>query len=117
MSEISSEALRGHLESLLLATLEAGEAHGFELLKRLTEAGSGALHLREGSVYPALYRLEEAGLIKSRWESDGEACDQSPRRGPRKKLYRLTPKGTRRLAEGRTEWRQFVNVVGAILGA
>jgi PadR family transcriptional regulator PadR len=118
MAGISSESLRGHLENLLLAALEAGEAHGFELLKRLTEAGSGALHLREGSVYPALYRLEAAGLVKSRWESPEEAKQTIlPRRGPRKKLYRLTRKGTRRLAEGRAEWRQFVNVVGAILGA
>ena len=118
MAEISSEALRGHLENLLLAALEAGDAHGFELLKRLTEAGCGALHLREGSVYPALYRLEAEGLVKSRWESDDdEARAKTPRRGPRKKLYSLTPKGNRRLAAGRAEWRQFVSIVGGILGA
>src|SRR6478752_272476 len=112
MEPISGDALRGHLESMALASLEKGKAHGFEILRRLTAAGSGALRLREGSLYPALYRLEEAGLIASAWE-DASA----PRRGPRKRVYRITKQGTRRLAAGRAEWQQFVQVVGTILGA
>jgi DNA-binding PadR family transcriptional regulator len=112
MELISGDALRGHLETMALATLEKGEAHGFEILRRLTEAGSGALQLKEGSLYPALYRLEKAGLIASAW-----ADESAPRRGPRRRVYRLTRRGERRLAEGRAEWRQFVQVVGTILGA
>jgi DNA-binding PadR family transcriptional regulator len=112
MEPIHGDALRGHLETMALAALERGEAHGFEILRRLEEAGCGALQLKEGSLYPALYRLEEAGLIKSAWD-DSEAG----RRGPRRRVYRLTRKGTRRLASGRAEWRRFVNVIGGILGA
>ena len=89
----------------------AGEAHGFEVWRRLEEAGAGALRLREGSLYPALYRLEKAGLIRSAWE-EGTAA----RRGPRRRVYQLTRKGTRRLAEGRAEWQQFVQVIGAHRG-
>src|SRR5262245_43109053 len=112
MEPISGDSLRGHLETMALAALERGEAHGFEILRRLQEAGCGALRLKEGSLYPALYRLEEAGLIRSAWE-DGAGN----RRGPRRRIYRITRKGTRRLAEGREEWRRFVSVIGGILGA
>jgi DNA-binding PadR family transcriptional regulator len=112
MELITGDALRGHLETMALASLEKGEAHGFEILRRLTEAGSGALRLKEGSLYPALYRLEQAGLITSTWEDESV-----PRRGPRKRVYRLTRKGTKRLEAGRAEWHHFVQVVGNILGA
>jgi PadR family transcriptional regulator, regulatory protein PadR len=112
MEPISGDALRGHLETMALAALERGQAHGLEVLRRLTEAGCGAIRLKEGSLYPALYRLEAAGLIGSTWE------DAPPgRRGPRRRVYHITPKGTRRLADGRAEWRQFVRVVGGALGA
>src|SRR5262245_18922823 len=112
MEPNSGDALRGHLETLALAVLERGEAHGFEILRRLEEAGCGALKLKEGSLYPALYRLEEAGLIRSARE-DGAAN----RRGPRRRVYHLTKKGTCRLAEGRQEWQHFVSIIGGILGA
>src|SRR3984957_11805310 len=102
MKTIHGDTLRGHLETMALATLEQGEAHGFEILRRLTEAGCGALRLKEGSLYPALYRLEKAGLIASVWEDES-----APRRGPRKRVYRLTSRGTRQLAVGRAEWQQF----------
>jgi PadR family transcriptional regulator, regulatory protein PadR len=110
MEPISGDTLRGHLETMALAVLEQGEAHGFEILRRLEQAGSGALRLKEGSLYPALYRLEEAGLIQSAWEKGN-------RPGPRRRIYRLTRKGSRRLAAGRQEWRRFVLVMGNILGA
>ena len=104
--------MRGHLETMVLSALEGGDAHGFEVLRRLEAAGCGALRLKEGSLYPALYRMEEAGLIQGAWE-DGA----STRRGPRRRVYRLTRKGSGRLAEGRDEWRRFVTIIGGILGA
>ena len=110
--EISGDALRGHLATMLLSALEKGPAHGFDLLKRLDEAGCGLLRLKEGSVYPALYRLERSGLVKGEWESGA-----SGRRGPRRRIYRLTRKGRTELASGREEWKQFVSIVGAIVGA
>jgi DNA-binding PadR family transcriptional regulator len=112
MEGIHGDQLRGHLENLLLAALRKGDAHGFEILKRLEAAGSGALQLKEGSLYPALYRLEAAGLVKAAWEP-GETA----RRGPRRRIYRLTAKGGKRLQQSRTEWELFVRVLGGILGA
>ena len=112
MEPISGDALRGHLESMALAALERGAAHGFEVWRRLEEIGAGYLRLKEGSLYPALYRLEEAGLIQSKWDKDAAG-----RRGPRRRVYQITKKGTARLAQGREEWQVFVRVVGTILGA
>src|SRR4051812_47712585 len=111
MEPISGDALRGHLETMALASLESSEAHGFEILRRLTESGCGALRLKEGSLYPALYRLEKAGLIASSWEDES-----APRRGPRKRVYRLTRQGTRRLAAGRGQGERVGQGVGNIPG-
>jgi len=112
METIQGDKLRGHLEAMVLSTLERGGAHGLEILHRLEEAGCGLLQLKEGSLYPALYRLEAAGAIKAVWESEPHG-----RRGARRRIYELTPKGQRRLDAGRAEWRQFVRVLGGILGA
>ena len=112
MESINGDLLRGHLQTLILSALRRGDAHGFEILKRLEQAGSGALQLKEGSLYPALYKLEAAGLVKGAWEDSDSA-----RRGPRRRVYRLTPKGRRRLDEARGEFQQFVTVIGGILGA
>ena len=112
MEPIHGDQLRGHLENLVLASLRQGDAHGFELLKRLDTAGCGALRLKEGSLYPALYRLEADGLVRGGWER-GDA----ERRGPRRRIYRLTAKGRRRLEKSRGEWELFVRVIGGILGA
>src|SRR5436305_1164084 len=110
MPPITGDNLRGHLEPLILSALARGDAHGFEILKRLEAAGHGALKLKEGSLYPALYRLEAAGLVKAAWEAD------SPRPGPRRRMYRLTSKGHKRLHAARDEWQTFVRVIGGILG-
>jgi PadR family transcriptional regulator, regulatory protein PadR len=112
MASIQGDLLRGHLQSLILSVLRQGDAHGFEILKRLELAGSGALQLKEGSLYPALYRLEKDGLIKGAWERADTA-----RRGPRRRIYRLTQKGNTRLSEARGEFEQFVTIVARILGA
>jgi DNA-binding PadR family transcriptional regulator len=112
MEAIQGDKLRGHLEAMILSTLEPGEAHGLEILHRLEKVGCGLLRLKEGSLYPALYRLEAAGAVKAVWESQPHG-----RRGARRRIYRLTPKGQRQLEAGRVEWQQFVRVLGGILGA
>lgn len=112
MSEITGDKLRGHLETMILSSLDEGEAHGLEILRRLDEAGCGLLRLKEGSLYPALYRLEAAGFVKASWEAESHG-----RRGARRRIYRITPKGRRELVKGREEWVSFVRVVGGILGA
>src|SRR3954447_24591574 len=112
MDAIDGDKLRGHLEALILSTLERGEAHGLEILRRLEEAGCGLLRLKEGSLYPALYRLEAAGAVKAVWEAEPHG-----RRGARRRLYRLTAKGQRKLDAGRVQWQHFVRILGGILGA
>ena len=112
MEAINGDKLRGHLETMILSTLEQGEAHGLEILRRLDESGCGLLRLKEGSLYPALYRLEAAGAVKAVWESEPHG-----RRGARRRIYRLTPKGQYQLDAGRVEWQQFVRILGGILGA
>ena len=112
MQKIEGDTLRGHLEGMVLAALARGEAHGFEVLRRLEELGCGALSLKEGTLYPVLYRLEEAGLVRAGWEEES-----SGRRGPRRRIYHLTDKGRRELARRREAWVQFVTIVGGILGA
>ena len=112
MDAINGDKLRGHLETMILSTLEQGEAHGLEILRRLDEAGCGLLRLKEGSLYPALYRLEAAGEVKAVWEPAPHG-----RRGARRRIYQLTTKGQRKLDAGRFEWQQFVRVLGGILGA
>ena len=97
---------------MVLSALENGAAHGFEIWRRLEEAGCGALQIKEGSLYPALYRLEAAGEVKAAWETEPHG-----RRGARRRIYTLTAKGQRKLDAGRVEWQQFVRVLGGILGA
>src|SRR5262249_32460897 len=111
MSNINGDALRGHLETLVLSVLRQGDAHGFEILQRLEEAGSGALKLKEGSLYPALYRLAQGGQVKGTREDNA-----TPPRGPRRRIYRLTQKGRRRFDQARGEFQQFIAVIGGILG-
>jgi len=111
MPDIAGDKLRGHLDSMVLAALERGEAHGLEVLRRLDAAGDGSLRLKEGSLYPALYRLEDAGMVKAAWEEETRG-----RRGARRRIYRLTARGSAALARGRTEWRTFARVIGGILG-
>src|SRR6476620_11774996 len=112
MEPINGDKLRGHLETMVLSTLEQGEGHGLEILRRLEEAGCGLLRLKEGSLYPALYRLEASGEVKAEWESEAHG-----RRGARRRIYHITSKGQRKLNAGRVEWQQFVRVLGGILGA
>lgn len=112
MEPIQGDKLRGHLETLILATLEQGAAHGLEIVTRLDKQGCGLLKLKEGSLYPALYRLEAAGEVKATWEAGDHG-----RRGARRRIYQLTSKGTRKLAQGRGEWQTFVTILSGILGA
>lgn len=112
MSSIDGDKLRGHLETLILATLEKSEAHGLEILARLEASGCGLLRLKEGSLYPALYRLEAAGQVEAVWEKSSHG-----RRGARRRIYRLTSKGKRQLHQGRDEWQIFVQTLGNILAA
>jgi DNA-binding PadR family transcriptional regulator len=103
-----ADLLRGHLDGLLLAVLADAPGHGYELSRRLTHRSGGELGVHEGSLYPALHRLEGAGLVESAWSS-GE--------GRRRRVYRLTAPGRRAAGESRREWRAFSSAVDRVLGA
>ncbi|MCO5972570.1 PadR family transcriptional regulator [Actinoallomurus soli] len=101
------DAVRGHLDGLVLAVLATGPAHGYRLIDLLRERSGGFFELPEGSVYPALHRLERAGLIESGWSAE---------EGRRRRVYALTAGGRRAVDERRREWRSFSAAVDAIFG-
>lgn len=100
------EALKGHVDLLLLSVLEDGPAHGYGLVEALRERSEGAFDLAEGTVYPSLYRLERRGFVASRWEAVG---------GRRRRVYRLTNGGRDAFERQRSEWRMFARAVEAVL--
>ena len=101
-----SEALKGHLDALILAILATGPAHGYAIISELKRRSGGAFSLPEGTVYPALHRLERAGLLASSWSESA---------GRKRRVYRLTGQGKRELAVRRREWRSFAGAVDAVL--
>jgi DNA-binding PadR family transcriptional regulator len=102
-----AEALKGHLDGLLLAALEDGPRHGYAVREALREATEGTFDLPTGTIYPALHRLEEAGLIAGEWAPDS---------GRRRRVYRLTPTGRRALTDTRRSWQRFSTAVSSALG-
>ncbi|MFD0203991.1 MULTISPECIES: PadR family transcriptional regulator [Saccharothrix] len=104
---MKSDALRGHLDALLLATLDGGRLHGYAIIEALQRRSGGALDLPTGTVYPALRRLETAGLVASEWSTVG---------GRQRRTYQLTKAGKRALAAERTAWREFTTAIEGVLG-
>src|SRR3954451_21693987 len=102
-----SDLLRGHLDGLLLAVLVGAPGHGYELSQRLTQRSGGELGVPEGSLYPALHRLERGGLVESAWSAG---------QGRRRRVYSLTSAGRRATETSRTEWRAFSRAVDQVLG-
>ena len=106
MLPMRPELLKGHLDALLLAVLESGELHGYAVIEALRDGSGGALDLPTGTVYPALHRLERAGLIASDWQTVG---------GRRRRAYHLTPAGRAALKQQRATWEQFSAAVTMLL--
>jgi PadR family transcriptional regulator, regulatory protein PadR len=101
------ERLKGNLDLLLLSILSAGPAHGYAIIAALSERSEGTFDLPEGTIYPALHRLEDSGLLTSSW-AEGE--------GRRRRVYGLTSKGVAALAAEQAEWGKFASGVQAVLG-
>jgi DNA-binding PadR family transcriptional regulator len=101
-----AQALKGHLDVLLLAALQDGPRHGYAVKEALREGSGGRFDLPTGTIYPALHRLEGAGLIAGSWS----IVD-----GRRRRTYRLTAAGTRRLYAERSKWREFATTITAML--
>jgi PadR family transcriptional regulator PadR len=101
------DMLQGTLDLLILRSLVLGPAHGHTIAHAIEHGSDHVLQVEHGSLYPALYRLEDKGLIKSFW-----GTSENNRRA---KYYRLTPAGRRQLAAETTRWEQLVRAVGRIL--
>ncbi len=104
---MKGEALKGHLDLLLLATLSTGPGHGYAIIEQLRDRSEGAFDIPEGTIYPALHRLEESGLI---------ASSLAVANGRRRRTYALTAPGRRAFATQRKEWLGFVQSVAAVVG-
>jgi len=99
--------LHGHLDVLVLAVLANGPAHGYAVIEELRRRSAGTFDLPEGTVYPALHRLEAAGFLASGWEIAG---------GRQRRVYRLTRGGRGRLQRGRSDWAAFSGAFAAVVG-
>ena len=104
---MNRERLKGHLDLLLLSSLSAGPAHGYAVIAALRDRSEGTFDLPEGTMYPALHRLEDAGLLGSSWADAG---------GRRRRVYALTDEGVAALAAQQTEWRRFARGMHAVMG-
>lgn len=100
--------LKGHLDNILLSVLETGEAHGYAVIEAIKARSGGSFDLPEGTIYPALHRLEEAGLLESRWVQVGATR--------KRRVYQLTERGVMALSERREGWSRFASAVGALMG-
>lgn len=98
----------GHLDLLLLSVLRAGPAHGYAVITALAEESGGRFALPEGTVYPALHRLERLGLVRSYW-TDGVTR--------RRRVYEISAEGLAVLRERRRQWNEFSAGVRSVLGA
>jgi PadR family transcriptional regulator, regulatory protein PadR len=103
---MATDRLRGQLDPMLLAVLAKAPAHGYAVITALRERSGGLFDLPEGTVYPALHRLERAGLLTSSWE---------PGTTRRRRVYAVTAGGRRSLATERRQWRAFAGGVNLVM--
>jgi PadR family transcriptional regulator PadR len=101
------DELQGALDLLVLKTLDRGPLHGYGIAQRIQELSAEALRVEEGSLYPALHRMENAGWIDAEWRRSEH--------GPRAKYYTLTARGRRRLAEEEAHWSRVTKAVARVL--
>lgn len=102
-----SDLLQGTLDLIILKTLEWEPLHGYAIAQRIEETSRALLHVPQGSLYPALHRLENRGLLAAAWERTES--------GREAKVYRLTRKGRRQLDEEVADWRRLSDAIGWIL--
>ena len=104
---MGTNLIRGHLDGLLLAVLVGSPGHGYALSQRLAAKSGGELAVPEGSLYPALQRLERLGLVTSRWATV---------EGRKRRVYSLSASGRHQAASSAREWRDFSAGVDRVLG-
>ena len=101
------ELMKGSTDSLLLYLISQQPMYGYQIIKELEEKSEGYFKFKEGTLYPALHRLEEAGLISGKW--------QVPPGGRQRRYYHITDKGFAILMEKRTQWRDFLAAMNLVL--
>jgi transcriptional regulator len=104
-----ADLLQGTLDMLILKAVSLGPLHGYGVLLRIQQISRNRLEIQQGSLYPALYRLEHQGLIESEWgESDNKR---------KARFYRLTVAGRRQLQQETRNWNRMADIIGGILDA
>jgi PadR family transcriptional regulator, regulatory protein PadR len=104
----AADILQGTLDMLILRTLVMGPAHGHTIAEVIEHTSENALDVEQGSLYPALHRLQDRGMVSSEW-----GVSENNRRA---KFYRLTPKGRKELAAATSRWQRMTRAIGLILG-
>jgi PadR family transcriptional regulator PadR len=100
------EAFSGHLDLLLLSALAAEARHGWGVIDHVRRTSGGRFDYPEGTIYPALHRLEEEGLLRSKWSNVD---------GRRRRVYELTRRGQRALAGRKQDWHEFARGIAAVI--
>lgn len=103
-----AEMLKGTLDMMILRTLQGGEAHGHTIAKIIERTSEDVLQVEQGSLYPALYRLEDRGWLSSYWSTS-----ENNRRA---KFYRLTAAGKKHLQREANRWRRMARAIGLVMG-
>ncbi len=101
------ELLKGNTESLLLALLEMEAMYGYQIVREVERRSSGYFAFKEGTLYPALHRLERDGLVEGRWQDTPS--------GVRRRYYQITAKGRQALADRLEEWQRFSRAMNAVM--
>ena len=103
-----TELLQGTLDMLVLRTLRTGPLHGYAIANRIQQLSDGCLQVEEGSLYPALHRMQRRGWIEAQW-----GVSESNRKA---KYYRLTAAGRRQLVAKTSSWQSLVSAIAGVLG-
>jgi transcriptional regulator len=109
MQGSKSNLLQGTLEILILKTVALEPIHGYAIAQRIQQISKDVLQIQQGSLYPALYRLEERGYVQAEWRESGQ--------GRMAKYYSITRKGAKQLAADRAEWERTAAAVAQVLQA
>ena len=107
MTPVAKDRLHGTLDALVLKSLVGGPRHGYAIARWLEETTQNAIRVEEGSLYPALYRMEKRGWLEAEWGMSEI--------GRKAKLYKLTTVGRRQLKTETAEWTDFVRAVSLVL--
>jgi PadR family transcriptional regulator, regulatory protein PadR len=109
MAQKKSELVQGTLDLLILKVLAHGPLHGYGIAQRILVASRETLHVQQGSLYPALHRMERKGLLKPEWRESGN--------GPMAKVYSLTAAGRKQLKAEMAQWQRYAGAVALVLEA